>query len=73
VTRGCGPHEDPFADTVVTAVGALVELVDAWRRRSPVDPMLGDALLMLRGAADHLNSTLRAVSTVDGSGWCRSG
>ena len=74
MVRGRGPHPDPTADTVARTVGAIIELVKAWRdhdsrpdtgerrpgwQREPLDPMLADALLMVRDAADYLALVLR--------------
>ena len=62
VARGRGPRPDLVPDTVATTLGTLVQLVEAWRdgRTAPADPMLADALLMVRDAADHLAGVLRA-------------
>jgi len=45
------------ADTVTTTLGTLVQVLENWTDHP--DPMLADALLMLRGAADHLAGVLR--------------
>ena len=62
--RRRGRHPDPVPDTVATALGALVQLVEAWRRVDPappdLQPLLADALLMVRDAADHLGEVLRS-------------
>jgi hypothetical protein len=74
MVRGRGPHPDLTVDTVARIVGAIIELVRAWRdhgaqpdggesrpgwRREPLDPMLADALLMVRDAADYLALVVR--------------
>ena len=62
VARGRGPRPDLVADTVATTLGTLIQLVEAWRddRTGGPDPMVTDALLMVRDAADHLAGVLRS-------------
>jgi hypothetical protein len=62
VARGRGPRPDLVPDTVATTLGTLIQLVEAWRdgRTRRPDPMLADALLMVRDAADHLAGVLRS-------------
>lgn len=62
VARGRGPRPELVADTVATTLGTLIQLVEAWRddRTGRPDPMVTDALLMVRDAADHLASVLRS-------------
>jgi len=57
ITRTRGPRQHPVADTVTTTLGTLVQVLENWTDHP--DPMLADALLMLRGAADHLAGVLR--------------
>ena len=62
VARCRGSHANPVADTVTTSVGAIVQLVEAWRvygDPEQPDPMLADALLLMAGAANHLAGVLR--------------
>jgi hypothetical protein len=71
IVRGRGPRPCQIADTVGTAVGAVIQLIEVWRagrfgehvragqRSEDLEPMLGDALLMLRDAADQLARVLR--------------
>jgi hypothetical protein len=72
IVRGRGPRPYPVADTVATALGAVIQLVEAWRagrlgeharaggQPEDLEPMLADALLTFRGAAGHLARVLRA-------------
>ena len=62
VARGRGPRPDLVADTLATTLGSLVQLIEAWRddRVGRPDPMVTDALLMVRDAADHLAAVLRS-------------
>jgi hypothetical protein len=62
IARGRGPRPDLVSDTVATALGTLIQLMEAWRdgRTGQPDPELDDALLTLRGAADHLAGVLRS-------------
>jgi hypothetical protein len=70
--RRSRPHQ--VADTVTTTIGAIIQLVQAWRdsphshpgehtrrgrQTEQLDPMLADALLMVRDAAHHLAGVLR--------------
>jgi hypothetical protein len=73
IVRGRGPRPYEVADTVATAVGAIIQLVEAWRDSWPglgehtrtgrqtehLEPILADALFMVRAAADHLARVLR--------------
>jgi hypothetical protein len=62
VARGRGPRPDLVPDTVATTLGTLIQLVEVWRdgRIDRPDPMLADALLMVRDAADHVAGVLRS-------------
>jgi hypothetical protein len=62
IARGRGPRPDLVSDTVATALGTLIQLIEAWRdgRTGRPDPELDDALLMVRDAADHLGGVLRS-------------
>lgn len=62
VARGRGRRPDLVADAVSTTLGTLIQLIEAWRdgRTGDPEPMLVDALLMIRGAADHLGYVLRS-------------
>jgi hypothetical protein len=75
LVRGRGPRPHPVADTVATTIGAVTQLVEAWRdsghgrlgedprpgrHTEQLDPRLADALLMVRDAAGHLAAVLRA-------------
>jgi hypothetical protein len=62
IARGRGPRPDLVSDTVATALGTLIQLIEAWRdgRMALPDPELDDALLMVRDAADHLGGVLRS-------------
>jgi hypothetical protein len=62
VARRRGPRPHPVADTVTTSVGAIVQLVEAWRDHGDPeqpDPMLADALHLMDYAANHLAGVLR--------------
>jgi hypothetical protein len=64
IVRGRGRRPDQVADTAAASVGALVQLLLAWRNApgdeaARLDPMVADALLMARDAADHLTEVLR--------------
>jgi len=64
IVRGRGRRPDPVADTAAASVGAIVQLLLAWRNApadgpARLDPMVADALLMARDAADHLTEVLR--------------
>jgi hypothetical protein len=74
ITRTRGPRQHPVADTVTTTLGTLVQLLENWTDQP--DPMLTDALLMLRGAADHVARVLRTrptFSQLPGEASARSG
>jgi hypothetical protein len=62
IARGRGPRPDLVSDAVTTTLGTLIQLIEAWRdgRTERPDPELDDALLMVRGAADHLAGVLRS-------------
>jgi hypothetical protein len=75
IMRGCGSRPHQVADTVTTTMGAIIQLVQAWRdsphsqpgedtrrgrQTEQLDPMLADALLMVRDAAHHLAGVLRS-------------
>jgi hypothetical protein len=75
VARSRGPQSHQLADTVATVIGAVIQLIEAWRdryhgeigeditRAGPVEPpdaMLADALVMVQAAADRLAGVLRA-------------
>jgi hypothetical protein len=73
VTRARGHQLHLLADTVSTAIGAVIQLLDVWRDGfaagdtlddpgpgREVDPMLTDSLLAFRGAADRVTLTLRS-------------
>lgn len=64
IARGRGPRPDLVSDAVATTLGTLIQLIEAWRdgRTDSPDPELDDALLMVRGAADHLGGVLRSRS-----------
>jgi hypothetical protein len=67
VLRERGRRPDPVADTVVTTVGAIAQLLESRRDTRPTrwgthpDPMLADALVMVRDAAAHLAGVLRTA------------
>jgi len=56
-------REHPVAETVTTALTALVQLLAAWRDRpdgvAGSDPMLADALHQMRSASTQLTTVLR--------------
>jgi hypothetical protein len=75
VVRSRGPRAHQLTDSIATAVGAIIQLVEAWRdgtqarpgghdpRDRPADhpdALLADALLLIRSAADQLSAALRA-------------
>jgi hypothetical protein len=76
IARARGRHSDLVADTASTAIGAVTQLLEAWRDGLPdehtlgepsvgrdhdqVDPMLTDGLLMFSDAADRLALALRS-------------
>jgi hypothetical protein len=62
IARDRGPRPDLVGDTVATTLGTLIQLMEAWRdgRADGSDPVLTDALLMVRDAADHLGEVLRS-------------
>jgi hypothetical protein len=71
VARSREPRSHHLADTVATVLGAIIQLVEAWRRQlggdappgraaEQLDPMLADALVMVQVAADRLAGVLRA-------------
>jgi hypothetical protein len=62
VARDRGPRPDLVADAMATTLGTLIQLMEAWRdgRTGRPDPILADALLMLRDAADHLGGVMRS-------------
>jgi hypothetical protein len=64
IPRLRGPHRDPVAEAATAALSAVVALLRSWRpgpdeSADGADPLLGDALLGLAAAADHLTRTLR--------------
>jgi hypothetical protein len=63
IARGRGGRPGLVGDTVSTTLGTLIQLIEAWRngRTSHPDPVLADALLMARDAADHLAGVLRST------------
>jgi hypothetical protein len=75
VARSRGPRSHQLADTVATVIGAVIQLVEAWRDSCQrqlgedippgwpaehPDAMLADALVMVKLAADRLAGVLRA-------------
>ncbi|HEY6592821.1 MAG TPA: hypothetical protein VI011_01745 [Asanoa sp.] len=71
VARSREPRSHHLADTVATVLGAIIQLVEVWRRQlgedappgrpaEQLDPMLADALVMVQAAADRLAGVLRA-------------
>jgi hypothetical protein len=58
--RARGTHTDDLTDTIATTLSALVRLVEARRdgREPQRDVIVADAMLLLRGAADHLARVL---------------
>jgi hypothetical protein len=71
VARSREPRSHHLADTVATVLGAIIQLVEAWRRQlsedappgraaEQLDPMLADALVMVQVSADRLAGVLRA-------------
>jgi hypothetical protein len=75
IARSRGPRSHQPADTVATVIGAVIQLVEAWRdsyhgdidegimSAGPAeqpDAMLTDALVMVQVAADRLAGVLRA-------------
>jgi hypothetical protein len=62
VARARGRRPDLARDSVSTTLGALIQLIEAWRdgRTGRPDPVLADALLMARDAADHLAGVLQS-------------
>src|SRR5262249_53686786 len=75
VMRRPGRHPDPFAHAGATTVGALIKLIEARQGddTAPPDPepLLADALLMIRDAADHLTEVLRVEPSI-ARRWTRS-
>jgi hypothetical protein len=59
-SRGRGRRPNLVGDTASTTLGALIQLIEAWRhgRTGRPDPVLAGALLMARDAADHLAGVL---------------
>ncbi|HEV8175868.1 MAG TPA: hypothetical protein VGP91_19680 [Actinoplanes sp.] len=71
VARSREPRSHHLADTVATVLGAIIQLVEAWRRQlsedappgraaEQLDPMLADALVMVQVSADRLAGVMRA-------------
>jgi hypothetical protein len=74
IVRGRGRRPDRVADTAAASVGAIVQLLLAWRNApadevARLDPMVADALLMARDAADHLTEVLRTQRFLATPAW----
>jgi hypothetical protein len=74
IVRARGPHSHYVADTISTAIGAIIQLIEAWLDRPDTagilddaalgrhgehgDPILTDSLLMFGNAANQLARVL---------------